>query len=119
MRKFANFSTFLNECLTDRADARLERRTVHPCLRIPEIQQLVFSSLRKRDCSRVALACKTFYEEAMDVIWADVESLVPFVRCMPPEILTETTRNGSHGRDVTIVSSYSVAISCLDPLIRD
>ena len=55
----------------------------------------------------------------MDVIWADVESLVPFVRCMPPEILTETTRNGSHGRDVTIVSSYPVAISCLDPLIRD
>ena len=74
------------------------------------MQQLIFSFLCERDCAQLARTCKGFYDEAMDVVWADVETLVPFVRCMPSEVLTETIRDGPDGLDITIVSLHFVTL---------
>ncbi|KAI0085033.1 hypothetical protein BDY19DRAFT_967691 [Irpex rosettiformis] len=43
---------------------------------------MMFRSLTKLDCTRLARTCTAFYNEAMDIIWADVESFYPFVMCM-------------------------------------
>ena len=64
----------------------------HECLRVPEIQALMFSSLPAKDCSKVAQACAAFYEQAMNAVWADVKSLIPFLLCMPSETLSLETK---------------------------
>lgn len=64
----------------------------HQCLRVAEIQALIFKSLTQLDCVDLARTCSWFYEEAMNVVWADVCSLVPFAKCMPSDIIDETER---------------------------
>lgn len=62
---------------------------MHRCLRIPEIRTEIFGLLRKGDCAALARTCKLFYNEAMDVLWADLQSLLPLVRCMPPDLVDD------------------------------
>ncbi|KAI0091028.1 hypothetical protein BDY19DRAFT_904529 [Irpex rosettiformis] len=63
--------------------------TVHPCLRIPDIQAVIFKHLARDDCARLARTCTFFYDEASNIVWEEVESFVPFVRCLPLDAVTE------------------------------
>ena len=71
------------------------------------MQQAIFSFLEGHDCIPVAQTSKLFYEEAMNIVWINVRTLIPFVKCMPPEVLSETTRwVNSYTLDVVIVSVH-------------
>lgn len=80
---------------------------MHQCLRITEIQSLIFGSLRASECAPLARTCKLFYEQAMDVLWADIDSLIPFIRCVASDALVYTlqaVRNRPGSRNIDIVS---------------
>ncbi len=62
---------------------------VHECLRISEIRAEIFNTLQPADCAVLARTCKLFHHEAMDAVWADLQSLLPLVRCMPVDLLDE------------------------------
>lgn len=62
---------------------------MHRCLRLTEIQAQIFGYLNTWDCTQLALTCSSFYECACDVVWAEVETMIPFARCMPPKVLVE------------------------------
>lgn len=36
-----------------------------------------------RDLVSVALACRAFYEPAMDVVWRDLPGMGPLIKCLP------------------------------------
>ena len=75
-------------------DIQTEVVGLHKCLLIADIQALIFGSLTPKDCIQLAITCSSFYEEAVNVVWADVSSLVPFARCMPPDVMVETVTGG-------------------------
>ncbi len=60
----------------------------HECLRTADIQALIFNLLTRHDCVQLARTCTSFYNQAMDVIWAEVTSIVPLVKCMPPDAIS-------------------------------
>ena len=64
---------------------------MHECLRIPEIRGEIFGTLNSVDCSVLARTCRLFYSDAMDVVWADLQSLIPLVRCMPADVVDKMT----------------------------
>ncbi|KAI0084849.1 hypothetical protein BDY19DRAFT_469529 [Irpex rosettiformis] len=81
---------------------------VHPCLRIAEIQMEVFHYLARKDCVNVARTCSTFYDQAMDVIWAKVKTFIPFVKCMPPEVLTiQTKKDKDRFRHILVTIDFA------------
>jgi hypothetical protein len=48
-------------------------------------------TLGRRTLARVARTCRTFQEPALYVLWYDLNSLLPLIQCMPPD-LWKTTR---------------------------
>ena len=86
---------------------------MHRCLRIPEIQMQIFRYLSIETCNMLARTCTAFYEEAMNIVWADVTTFIPLMKCMRPEILTmEVTAHpwiSSHKRH-TLVSILVSAV---------
>ena len=69
-------------------------RMMNACkpLGVPGVRSLIFSSLPAQDCSKLAQTCAAFYEQAMNAVWADVKSLIPFLLCMPSETLSLETK---------------------------
>lgn len=59
----------------------------HRCLRIPEIQMQIFSLLPRTACDSLAQTCTAFYEQAMDIVWAEVTTFTPLVQCIRSETL--------------------------------
>ena len=72
------------------ASVRTQAGAPHRCLRVADIQTLIFDSVPYQDCISLAITSTSFYEQAMNIIWADVRSLIPFVKCMPPDVLVCT-----------------------------
>ena len=60
---------------------------MHRCLCITDIQVHIFGWLTPESCAVLARTCTTFYDEAMNIVWAKVVSFVPFTRCMPSSAL--------------------------------
>ncbi|KAF7305376.1 hypothetical protein HMN09_00789800 [Mycena chlorophos] len=72
---------------------------MHYCLRIPEIRSAVFWQLApdssgiegwippdvRRDLAALARTCKAFSDGALDVLWSRQTTLVPFMKCLPPD----------------------------------
>ena len=61
---------------------------MHSCIYITEIQGMIFGLLDLHDCTQLARTCRSFYDQATDIVWGHITSLIPFIRCMPTEILT-------------------------------
>ncbi|KAI0783978.1 hypothetical protein BC629DRAFT_536801 [Irpex lacteus] len=62
---------------------------MHQCLCIPEIQATILDNLALSDCARVACTSSSFFEQAMNATWAELDSLIPLVRCIPPDAVEE------------------------------
>ncbi|KAI0091017.1 hypothetical protein BDY19DRAFT_673863 [Irpex rosettiformis] len=67
-----------------------DRGISHRCLHVADIQAMIFKFLAREDCARLSRTCTLFYNEAMNVVWADVISLIPFVKCMSPDAVVES-----------------------------
>ena len=65
---------------------------MHRCLRIADIQALICRSLTRNGCIQLAQTCTTLYEEAMNVVWADMHTLIPLIGCMSRDALALVTR---------------------------
>ncbi|KAJ7718662.1 hypothetical protein B0H16DRAFT_1608910 [Mycena metata] len=68
---------------------------MHRCLRVRELVELIFSNCRanpflgpdKKVLARLGRTCKIFYNPAlMNLLWRELDSLVPVLRCMPPDL---------------------------------
>ena len=56
------------------------------CLRIPEVQRLIYDELDKRTSLSLALTCKAFLEPGLDRIWRNITSFKPLIACIPEEL---------------------------------
>ena len=68
---------------------------MHHCLEVQELfQEIVQYVLEepsqhgddRRSVASVALACRTFYGGAMDVLWSNLDNLFPLIKCMPKDL---------------------------------
>lgn len=85
---------------------------MHQCLRIPEIQGEIFSNLQRRDCAKLAQTCRFFYDQAMDVVWAELPNLLPVVLCLPSDAVDiQVVRMASTQLIPTAISARLVCIS--------
>jgi hypothetical protein len=65
---------------------------MHRCLYIQEIISIIFKYLdKKRDVVALATTCKTFRDPALQIVWSEIRSLVPLIRCLPSDIWYERT----------------------------
>lgn len=62
---------------------------MHQCLCIPEIQATILDNLALSDRASVARTSSSFFEQAMNATWAELDSLIPLVRCIPPDAVEE------------------------------
>ncbi|KAI0632243.1 hypothetical protein C8Q77DRAFT_1124594 [Trametes polyzona] len=68
---------------------------VQQCLRVPELQHIVFDLLHDQPegpstLAALARTARFFQEVALDTLWNAQSSLVPLVRCFPPHLWTES-----------------------------
>lgn len=78
--------------------------STHRCLHIAEIQGMIFGLLDRHECTQLARTCRSFYDQAMNVVWAQMGSLIPFVKCMPSEALIHVVTRTPNFCQVEIVS---------------
>lgn len=83
----------------------MEGNAPHACLRTADIQALIFRLLSRRDCAQLARTCTSFYDQAMNVVWAEVTSIVSLVMCMPADAITESQKP-SKPQNKTLDSRY-------------
>ncbi|KAF8075776.1 hypothetical protein FPV67DRAFT_1469185 [Lyophyllum atratum] len=68
---------------------------MHSCLKISEIQVVIFRNLRSEDTSTLAClarTCKTFAENAFDALWYDLTSFISLLQVMPEDLWTTEPR---------------------------
>lgn len=88
---------------------------MHHCLQIAEIRELIIESLYwlclDQECLRLASTCKAFYTPAMDKLWESMWGLGPFLKCMPPDVLSTTIEEYQDANGITykeVLVSYAV-----------
>ena len=83
---------------------------MHRCLSAAE---LVDRIARNMDSDRLnmALACKTFYEPAMNALWRKMDGVEPLVRCLPPRLLTNGGDTESDLVSLMVLIIYGRALS--------
>ncbi|GJE91783.1 F-box protein [Phanerochaete sordida] len=69
-------------------------RVMHPVLQIDEILVDILSTVDRASLRSLGLACKTFYEPAMNALWYRIHSLVPLLACLPEDAV-ERDEHGS------------------------
>jgi hypothetical protein len=64
---------------------------MHRCLQIPEIVRTIFLWLERDWSTLAALAvtCQAVHDPASDLLWSNLPSLAPLVRCFPCYLLEE------------------------------
>ncbi len=77
------------------ADSGLATPTMHRCLRVPELLTHIFQMIQAEPggCATIAVLARTakcFHDAALDTLWQTQASLVPLVKCLPEDSLTET-----------------------------
>ena len=60
---------------------------MHRCLYIHEVLENIVS-LSEGGLPNLGLACRAFYEPAMDLLWRDMNGIEPLVRCLPEAVLS-------------------------------
>ncbi|THV06035.1 hypothetical protein K435DRAFT_42476 [Dendrothele bispora CBS 962.96] len=68
-------------------------------LREPEVTKKILEAILespngKRSISRLARTCKAFQEPALDVLWRELDSLVPILALFPPVLLKKPKKPG-------------------------
>jgi hypothetical protein len=63
---------------------------MHPCLQIVDILISIFSFLRdQRDLAALASTCRIFNDLTTGLLWSNLPSLAPLVRCLPDQLWEE------------------------------
>ena len=92
-------------------DAELASPTMHRCLRVPELLNIIFQMIQVQPGGNATVAAlartaKCFHDAALDTLWQTQATLIPLVKCFPEELLTET--KGDDGTK-TLVSFHCPA----------
>ena len=66
---------------------------MHQCLRTPELLSHILEDVYAeesglKDMAALAVACQTFREPALDILWRSLPSLGPLLRCLPEDAYT-------------------------------
>src|SRR5436305_860753 len=62
---------------------------MHNCLDIPELVRIIFELTEPSDLAALAKTCQAFRDLALQILWADLPSLAPLVRCLPGDVWQE------------------------------
>ncbi|KAI0085055.1 hypothetical protein BDY19DRAFT_463075 [Irpex rosettiformis] len=100
-----------SRAMSSRTEVTLSHSAQRQCLCIVEIQTHMLRLLARGDCARVAQVSTTFYEQAMDILWADVETFVPFIKCMPSGKALELQIKEERNRFGEVFPLVSIAFS--------
>ena len=82
--------------------------TMHLCLELGHIQREIFEHVYeppawswveacfadRRSLASLAVTCRAFYENAMDLLWGELDSFAPIVMCMPPYVWQKQPARG-------------------------
>lgn len=82
---------------------------MHHCLCIQEVVHNIACHGTGRDLVSMALACRAFYEPAMDNMWRDLPGMGPLIGCLPEtfwEVVEadEAEEYGYHSPVLSVVS---------------
>jgi hypothetical protein len=75
---------------------------MHPCLHIPELVEAIISPWLRHEyptLKALAVTCRIFHGPASDLIWADLPSLVPLIKCLPVHLWEERENNWSRDQE--------------------
>ncbi|KAJ6550160.1 hypothetical protein B0H19DRAFT_1160526 [Mycena capillaripes] len=68
---------------------------MHPALDIPEIVALLCESSRSKACIAALAQTRNFFlEPALEVLWREMHSLVPLLKCFPADLWEVSTLDG-------------------------
>lgn len=60
---------------------------MHPCLSVPDIIHLICNEIRQQDrrsdLASLARTCRAWSEIALENLWYKIDSMEPFIKCMP------------------------------------
>lgn len=57
---------------------------MHQCLLVHELLQMVAGSVGDQgSLTNMALACRAFYDPALNVLWSRLDGLLPLLKCLP------------------------------------
>ena len=68
----------------------------------------------KRSLSRFARTCKAFCDPALDVLWRELESLVPIIGLFPNDIMKKARKPG-----IGLVGQILAYLTCSDLMIHN
>ena len=74
--------------------SHLRQETMHPCLTVDEVVRNIanlFHSKEAKSLLCLGLACRAFYDPAMDVLWRSLRSIDPLLRCLPRDVIANTS----------------------------
>jgi hypothetical protein len=76
-----------------------EQTMAHPILRDPEatrklLEAIVDSPSGRRSLSRLARTCRAFSEPALDILWRELDSLLPIIGLFPAHVLKKARKPG-------------------------
>ncbi|KAH7924227.1 hypothetical protein BV22DRAFT_1130001 [Leucogyrophana mollusca] len=62
---------------------------MHRALRVSEVLRIICEGSEKSSLLAVARTCHTFCPVALDVLWAELDNVLPLLKCLPPEFCAE------------------------------
>ena len=95
---------------------------MHRCLQVDEILEVIASCLFHKDkhgLANMALACRTFYEPALNQYWCEVDSLSRLLECLPEDICKVERREEPRRRMAPFRRTMSVIWVCVPSRIPD
>ncbi|KAH7924229.1 hypothetical protein BV22DRAFT_1196089 [Leucogyrophana mollusca] len=62
---------------------------MHHALRVSEIIHIICENSKKSSLPAMARTCRTFCPLALDTLWAELDNVLPLIKCLPPEFCAE------------------------------
>ncbi|KAG1816156.1 uncharacterized protein BJ212DRAFT_1272018 [Suillus subaureus] len=59
---------------------------MHPALQILEVIDIISSHTEHRSLPALASTCRAFESPALNVLWRDLQSVEPLVKCLPSDL---------------------------------
>jgi len=88
---------------------------MHPALRLDEVITIIVrQGLADADLAALAQVSRLFSTHALDVLWHELDSMVPLLRCLPSGLVHRQAVGGQMANAVTVTYSLSRPFAAAD-----
>jgi hypothetical protein len=93
-----------------------EQPMVHPILRDPEatnklLEAILDSPSGRRTLSRLARTCRAFCEPALDILWRELDSLIPVIGLFPAHVLKKARKPGMGFVSIFLIRAHRIDVT--------